>query len=143
MNPPDLGGLTTQTAPSILSEAYITRLERLDRLDRLDARDRDDARTMNAARLQRLAKQEALDAADARDMVALGAEILSELVNKYGQTHLVDAWVDGHDEQGKLRLMRQLQDLHRSCPGGIIGYVERAKKLLERRSLCMHHAYSI
>ena len=126
--------METSQAASISSPDYIERLEALDRLDRLDERDARDAREAAEARDARDARLVAVDAMDARDAVTAGAEILSALVERFGQTHLVDGWRDGRDEANKIRLMRQVQTLDAACPGGLTGYVERARKLLASSS---------
>eukprot|EP00966_Prymnesium_polylepis_P107999 2501007-Prymnesium_polylepis.1 len=116
---PEPGPMTVTTMP-MLAEGYIDRLERLDRLDKLDARDRreaEEAKLMRQAKQQRVA---ALDAADARDAVALGAEVLTELIEKYGQGHLVAGWAaDGRDDASKQRFFRQIKALHEASPGGL------------------------
>ena len=49
-----------------------------------------------------------------------------------GQGHLVSSWAPpGQDQDGKKRLARQLARLDETTPGGLVGYVKRAKVLLE------------
>ena len=56
--------------------------------------------------------------------------LLSELIEN-GQEHLVKDWPTlGQEDEGKRKLPKQLIFLDKTTPGGLIGYVKRAKALL-------------
>ena len=56
------------------------------------------------------------------------------MVEKFGQGHLIDGWAKEQDRDGKRRLVQQVEALNAASPGGLAGYVERARKLLASSS---------
>lgn len=115
------------------------RLERLERLDRLDARDACDARDRREAveaAEARSARLDGLCAAEAKDQEAVARALLVRLVNECGQAHLVSGWPEPLDatrpfSADERRLLAQLVRLDRTVPGGLAGYIGRARTLLE------------
>ena len=120
----------TQAVAAWPAEGALERLERLDRLDRLDAQDAAHRLHAQDAAHEAQARTVERDAQDARDSVAVGRDLLKELVERLGQEHLVEGWQQGVDEEGKRRLLLQLQALHASINGGLLAYVRRARALL-------------
>ena len=121
--------ITQQTQPWP-TEGALERLERLDRLDALDRRDAQEREEIAEARRRADEAAALADAHDAADSVAVGLELLKELVGELGQEHLVEGWQPGVDDAGKRRLLLQLQAVHASINGGLPAYVRRAVKLL-------------
>jgi len=54
------------------------------------------------------------------------------LVAKHGQAHLFKDWSPaGKDDEGKHKLLRTLLNVDRDYPGGLVSYIEKARKLLK------------
>ena len=68
---------------------------------------------------------------DASLFSAKERDLISELAEN-GQGHLFSSWpAAGKEADAKKRLVGQLSRLDETTPGGLVGYVKRAKALLE------------
>jgi len=129
--PAPTGAATVSTTQSTWpTEGALEQLELLDRLDALDRRDAQEREEIAEARRRAEEAAAVADAHDAADSVAVGLELLKELVVELGQEHLVEGWQPGVDDAGKRRLLLQLQAVHASINGGLPAYVRRAVQLL-------------
>ena len=65
-------------------------------------------------------------------MLSASEQGLAHVLLAAGQAHLFDHWPSpGQLDADKHRFFSQLAELHASYPGGLVGYVERARILLD------------